>query len=194
MIMKSDAAQVPASGPAQANPDDVETNDILMDGNATFLGGNVSEGSNFGSWSSEEKELGSPFSWVDKSSDEDLYYFAVLDRAASESLLRSVPREVLATSTDAGVEGSRQRRMGMSKQGIGETSRSGRRHRRMGMERTRLRSGPRLDRGTQRELLSSTSGSCIGEGDLRDLFEGEELRLILFNFREAGLIPKEEPM
>jgi hypothetical protein len=46
----------------------------------------------------------------------------------------------------------------------------------------------------RRELLASTSGSCIGEGDLQDLFEGEELRLMLFNFREAGLIPKEEPM
>ena len=60
----------------------------------------------------------------------------------------------------------------------------------MGMERSRLR----LDRGDQRELLSSTSGTCIGEGDLQDLFEGEELRLMLFNFREAGLIRKEEPM
>jgi hypothetical protein len=64
----------------------------------------------------------------------------------------------------------------------------------MGMERTHLRSRPRLDRGTQRELLSSTSRSFIGEGDLWDLFEGEELRLMLFNFREAGLIRKEEPM
>jgi hypothetical protein len=64
----------------------------------------------------------------------------------------------------------------------------------MGMERSCLRSGPRLDQGTRRELLASTSGSCIGEGDLRDLFEGEEFRLMLFNFWEAGLIPKEEPM
>jgi hypothetical protein len=39
----------------------------------------------------------------------------------------------------------------------------------MGMERSRLR----LDRGGQRDLLSSTSGACIGEGDLRNLFEGE---------------------
>jgi hypothetical protein len=51
-----------------------------------------------------------------------------------------------------------------------------------------------LDRGGQRELLSSASGTCFGEGDLRDLFEGEELRMMMFNFREAGLIPKEEPM
>jgi hypothetical protein len=62
------------------------------------------------------------------------------------------------------------------------------------MERSHLRGGPRLDRGTQRELLSSMSRTCIGEGDLRDLFEGEELRLMLFNFREAGLFSKEEPM
>jgi hypothetical protein len=60
----------------------------------------------------------------------------------------------------------------------------------MGMERSRFR----LDRGGQRELLSSTSGTCIGEGDLQDLFEGEELRMMLFNFREASIIPKAEPM
>jgi hypothetical protein len=42
-------------------------------------------------------------------------------------------------------------------------------------------------------MLSSTSGTCIGEGDLRNLFEGEELKM-MFNFREAGLIPKDEPM
>jgi hypothetical protein len=58
------------------------------------------------------------------------------------------------------------------------------------MERTRLR----VDRGGQRDLMSSTSGTCIGEGDLRNLFEGEELKMMLFNFREAGLIPKVEPM
>jgi hypothetical protein len=60
----------------------------------------------------------------------------------------------------------------------------------MGMERSRLR----LDGGSQHELLSSTSETCIGEGDLRDLFKGEELRMMLFNFWEAGLIPKVEPM
>jgi hypothetical protein len=60
----------------------------------------------------------------------------------------------------------------------------------MGMERSRLR----LDRGGQRGLLSSTSGTCIGEGDLQNLFEGEELKMMLFNFREAGLIPKAKPM
>jgi hypothetical protein len=29
---------------------------------------------------------------------------------------------------------------------------------------------------------------------LRNLFEGEELRMMLFNFREADLISKAEPM
>jgi hypothetical protein len=79
--------------------------------------------------------------------------------------------------------------MVVAKHSVGGTSRSNR-CRRMGMERTR----PRLDRDGQRDLLSSSTGTCIGEGDLRSLFEGEELRLMLFNFREAGLIPKAEPM
>jgi hypothetical protein len=61
----------------------------------------------------------------------------------------------------------------------------------MGFERSRPRGGLRLDRGGQWELLSSTCGTCIGEGDLWDLFEGEELRMMMFNFREAGLISKE---
>ena len=60
----------------------------------------------------------------------------------------------------------------------------------MGMERDRLR----VDRFGKRELLSSPIGTSIGEGDLRNLFEGEELKMMMFNFREAGLIPKAEPM
>jgi hypothetical protein len=59
----------------------------------------------------------------------------------------------------------------------------------MGMERTH----PQLDRDGQRDLFSST-GTCMGEGDLWSLFEGEELRMMLFNFREADLIPEAEPM
>jgi hypothetical protein len=38
------------------------------------------------------------------------------------------------------------------------------------------------------------SGTCIREGDLRDMFEGEELRLMLFNFWQAGLILNEKPI
>jgi hypothetical protein len=60
----------------------------------------------------------------------------------------------------------------------------------MGIERTRLR----IDQGGQRDLLSSSLGTSIGEGDLWNLFEGEELKMMLFNFWEAGLIPKAEPM
>jgi hypothetical protein len=37
-------------------------------------------------------------------------------------------------------------------------------------------------------------GASIGETDLRNLFEGEELKIMLFNYREAGIIPKVEPM
>jgi hypothetical protein len=75
------------SGPTQANPDDIDINDVSMDANMTFLNGNVSEGSEFGSWSFNEGEIGSPFSWVDESSEDDLDYFAALDLAASESPL-----------------------------------------------------------------------------------------------------------
>jgi hypothetical protein len=60
----------------------------------------------------------------------------------------------------------------------------------MGLLRTRLR----VDRGGQRDLLSSSFGTSIGEGDLRNLFDGEELRMMLFNYREAGIIPKAELM
>jgi hypothetical protein len=34
----------------------------------------------------------------------------------------------------------------------------------------------------------------IVEGDLRNLFEGKELRIMLFNYRELGIIPKVELM
>jgi hypothetical protein len=81
------------------------------------------------------------------------------------------------------------RRRVVSKHSVGEFSRSGRR-RRMGMERGRLRVG----RIGKRELLSSPIGVSKGEGDLQNLFEGEELRIMLFNYREMGIIPKVEPM
>jgi hypothetical protein len=52
----------------------------------------------------------------------------------------------------------------------------------------------RVDRASKRELLSSSVGASVGEGELRSLFEGEELRIMLFNYREMGIIPKVEPM
>jgi hypothetical protein len=42
--------------------------------------------------------------------------------------------------------------------------------------------------------LSSPVGASVGEGELRSLFEGEELRIMMFNYREMGIIPKVEPM
>jgi hypothetical protein len=69
-----------------------------------------------------------------------------------------------------------------------------RRCRRMGMERSRPRNGIWLEEGTRRIILAPTIGPCFEEGDLRALFDGEELKLMLFNFREASLILKAEPM
>jgi hypothetical protein len=57
------------------------------------------------------------------------------------------------------------RRRVVAKHNVGGMSQSNR-HRRMGMEQTRLR----LDQDGQRDLMSSSSGTCIGEEDLRSLF------------------------
>jgi hypothetical protein len=51
-----------------------------------------------------------------------------------------------------------------------------------------------VDGASKRELLSSPVGASVGEGELRNLFEGEELRIMLFNYREMDIIPKVEPM
>jgi hypothetical protein len=131
-------------------------------------------------------ESGSTFSRTEESSEEDLDYFAALDVAAAESLPQVEVGEV------AGLPSARtkcRRRRVVSKHSVGEFSRSGRR-RRMGMERDSLR----VDRFGRRELLSLPIGTSISEGDLRNLFEGEELKIMLFNYREVGIIPKVEPM
>jgi hypothetical protein len=52
----------------------------------------------------------------------------------------------------------------------------------------------RVDGAGKQELLSSPTIASVGEGELRSLFEGEELRIMLFNYREMGIIPKVEPM
>jgi hypothetical protein len=142
-------------------------------------------GSRSGSFSSDG-EFGSPFSWTEESSDEDLDYFAALDVAATESSSRV---EVGEVSDLPSVRTKFRRQRVVSKHSVGEVSRSGRSHQ-MGMERDRLR----VDRFGKRELLSLPIGTSIGEGDLRNLFEGEELKIMLFNYREAGIIPKVEPM
>jgi hypothetical protein len=130
-------------------------------------------------------ESGSSFSWIEESSDEGLDYFAALDVAAAESS----PRVEVGETADLPSASTCRRRRVVSKRSVGEISRSGRRCR-MGMERGRLR----VDRIGKRELLSSPIGASIGEGDLRNLFEGEELKIMLFNYREMGIIPKVEPM
>jgi hypothetical protein len=131
-------------------------------------------------------ESGSSFPWTKESLDEGLDYFAALDVVAVES---SPPVEVGEAADLPSVRTEYRRRRVVSKRSMGEVSRSGRR-RRMGMERDRLQ----VDRIGKRELLSSPIGTSIGEGDLRNLFEGEELRIMLFNYRELGIIPKVEPM
>ena len=51
-----------------------------------------------------------------------------------------------------------------------------------------------MNRAGRQELLSLPAAVSAGEGELRSLFEGEELRIMLFNYREMGIIPKVEPM
>ena len=63
----------------------------------------------------------------------------------------------------------------------------------MGMERYHLQSGTRLEEGRS-DHTGTDDRVMFRGGDLRALFDGKELRLMLFNFREAGLIPKQESM
>jgi hypothetical protein len=129
-------------------------------------------------------ESGSSFPWTEESSDEGLDYFVALDVAAVETS----PRVEGVGDLPSASTGCRRRRV-VGKHSVGEFSRSGWR-RCMGMERGRLR----VERVGKRELLSSPTGVSIGEGDLWKLFEGEELRIMLFNYRDMGIIPKVEPM
>jgi hypothetical protein len=108
----------------------------------------------------------------------------VLDVAAAEPSPRAECSEELPGAST----GHRQRRA-VAKRRVSELSRSGRRYH-SEMESGRLR----VDVIGKRELLSSPIGVSVGEGELRNLFEGEELRIMLFNYREMGIIPKVEPM
>ena len=122
----------------------------------------------------ESDDSGSSIVWTEESSDEDLDYFAVLDVAAAEPSPRAESSEELP-----GASTGYRRRRAVAKRRVSELSRSGR---------------LRVDGTGRRELLSSPAGASVGEGELRNLFEGEELRIILFNYREMGIIPKVEPM
>jgi hypothetical protein len=111
--------------------------------------------------------------WMEESSDEDLDYFAALDVAAAEASPRVMDAEVLP-----GPSAGRRRRRAVVKRTLSE------------VDGGRLRVG----KAGKRELLSSPVRASVGEGELRSLFEGEELRIMLFNYREMGIIPKVEPM
>jgi hypothetical protein len=130
----------------------------------------------------EFDDFGSSISWMEESSDEGLDYFAALDVAAAE------PSPCMDGSGGLpGASTRHRRRRAVAKRRVSESSRSGHH---IGMERGCLR----MDRTGRQELLSSPIGASIGEGELRNLFEGEELRIVLFNYREMGIISKVEPM
>jgi hypothetical protein len=110
--------------------------------------------------------------WTEESSDEDLDYFAALDVAAAEASPCAMGAEGPGPSSE------RRRRRAVAKRRVSE------------VEGGRLR----VDRAGRRELLSSPARASVGEGELRSLFEGEEPRIMLFNYREMGIIPKVEPL
>jgi hypothetical protein len=121
----------------------------------------------------EFDDSGSSVVWSEESSDEDLDYFAALDVAAAEACPRVMGAEVLP-----GPSAGRRWRRAVVKRRVSE------------VEGGRLR----VDGASKRDLLSSPAGASVGAGELRNLFEGEELRIMLFNYREMGIIPKVEPM
>jgi hypothetical protein len=122
--------------------------------------------------------------WTEEYSDEDLDYFAALDVAATEASPRVMGAEVLP-----GASARRRRRRAVAKRRISEVSRRDRRH------YGEVEGGCLcVDGASKREFLSSPAGASVGEGELRSLFEGDELRIMLFNYREMGIIPKVEPM
>ena len=100
-------------------------------------------------------------------------YFAALDVAAAEASPRAADAEVVP-----GPSAGRRRRRAVVKRRVSEVGGG------------RLRVG----RAGRKELLSLSAVASVGEGELRSLFAGEELRLMLFNYREMGIIPKVEPM
>jgi hypothetical protein len=102
-----------------------------------------------------------------------LDYFAALDVAAAEIS----PHAADAQDVPCPSTGHRRRRA-VAKRRVSTE------------ERSRLR----VSRAGRQELLSLPAATSTGEGELRSLFAGEELRIMLFNYREMGIIPKVEPM
>jgi hypothetical protein len=159
------AAQVQEFGPAHATA----TTEFLAASTAeggNEYGGPVSEFFDF-------TDSGSSVEWTEESSEEDLDYFAALDVAAAEAS----PHTADASSVP-GPSTGRRRRSAVAKRRVSAE------------EGARLR----VSRAGRQELLSSPAAAGVGEGELRSLFAGEELRIMLFNYREMGIIPKIEPM
>ena len=159
------AAQVQGFGPAHATA----TTEFLAastaeDGNE--YGGSVSEFFDF-------TDSGSSVEWTEESSEEDLDYFAALDVAAAEASPHAADAEDVP-----GPSTGRRRRRAVAKRRVS------------GADGGRLR----VSRAGRQELLSMSAAVSTGEGELRSLFAGEELRIMLFNYREMGIIPKAEPM
>ena len=158
-------AQVQDFGPAHAT---ATANFVAA---STVVAGNESDEST--SKFSEFDDSRSSVVWTEESSDEGLDYFAALDVAEAEASPRVTDAEVLP-----GPSVGCRRRRAVAKRRVSELD-GGRLH---------------VGRAGRRELLSSPVGASIGEGELQSLFEGEELRIMLFNYREMGIIPKVEPM
>jgi hypothetical protein len=127
--------------------------------------GSVSEFSDFA-------DSGSSVEWTEESS-EDLDYFAALDVAAAEASPHAADTEDVP-----GPSTGRRRRRAVAKRRVS------------GAEGGRLR----VSRAGRQKLLSLPTAVSTDEGELRSLFAGEELRMMLFNYREMGIIPKVEPM
>jgi hypothetical protein len=118
-------------------------------------------------------DSGSLVEWTEESSDEDLDYFAALDVAAAEASPPAADAEVVPGSS-----AGRRRRREVAKRRVSEA------------DGGQLR----VSRAGRQELLSLSAAVSSGEGELRSLFAGEELRIMLFNYREMGIIPKVQPM
>jgi hypothetical protein len=159
------AAQVQDFGPAHATA------------TANFLAASTMDDGNKSDESASKffdfGDFGSSVEWTEESSDEDLDYFAALDVAAVEASPHAADAEVVP-----GPSAGRRWRRAVAKRRVSEA------------DGGRLR----VSRAGRQELLSLPAAVSSGEGELRSLFAGEELRTMLFNYREMGIIPKVEPM
>jgi uncharacterized heparinase superfamily protein len=122
---------------------------------------------------SEFGDSGSSVEWTEELSDEDLDYFAALDVVVAEASSQAADADVVS-----GPSTRRRWRRAVAKRRVS------------GADAGRLR----VSGAGRQELLSLPAAVSAGEGELRSLFAGEELRIMLFNYREMGIIPKVEPM